>query len=775
MILMCPFLCGRVYANREWEFAAYGVSVNPSKTAFTGSYDAGKLTIENTGSGKMVTYGADGLSFYYTRLDAARENFVLSAQITVDSWTMTNGEDDGFGLMVSDSVGKDGDSADFWNNSYMAAVTKVEYKWNPETGKASNVGEPVIMRQGIAAREKIGSTEPHPKSAQEAAHAQTVRTFTLEESQGKNGAGTYNIIGNCSPITAAGGEEHPPLGTVDGKELLTTMHLELCRDNTGYRIRYIEEDGTVHEKLFYDVDRENLAAIDPENIYVGFFVARYARVTFQNMNLTVTDAQEEPAAEEPLPEVLEPDFQVVSSHTANAEEYELVFETNYKGTLSVKGEQGEPLVEGVFLKAGEKFSLPCLLQEGENRYEISFLPENDGGGKVTLSDFSEAVFCHSVSYQKIGDEKGCIYTSPEIEKADDSGTGTKEDPVSLAMAAMYAAPGQKILLAEGEYLLKEPLIIERGHDGTEEKPIYLMSDPANEARPVLNFQRKCRGITLSADYWLFDGFDCTGSAVNEYGIHLTGSHNRMENLEIYRNGNTGLHISSLSLWDDVDEWPSDNLILNCVSYGNCDDAYEDADGFACQFTAGPGNVFDGCTAHHNADDGWDFYAKVWLEALGSVTLKNCTAYRNGYLEDGREAGNGNGFKLGGDGMPGGHILENCLSYENKNDGFTSNSCPDVTLIDCTAIDNGKHNLRLYTKNQENTSYLVRGFRSVRTDAETGESDILEGHGMQELSDIYNEENYYWNATKQMAINYKGEQIIVEPYLEQSFSLIENDL
>ncbi len=797
LTVTCFFLLPHAHAQRDWEFAAYGVGADSAKSVCTGSYDVGELTIENTGSGKMVTYGADGLSFYYTELNAKQDNFVLSAQVTVNSWTMTNGEDDGFGLMVSDSVGEHGDSADFWNNSYMAAVTKVEYCWNPETEKTSNVGDPIVMRQGIAAREKIGSAESHPENAQAAAHAQTVRTYTLEESQGKKGAGTYNIIGNYTPITGSGGEEHSPAGTVREAELLTTIKLEICRDNTGYRLRYIEEDGTVHEKLFYDTKREKLAVIDPEHIYVGFFVTRQARVSFRDMEFAVTDARTDPEAEEEQPEVLDPDFRVTSSHTANAEAYKLIFETNYGGILTIKDEQGEILIFGEALTAGESFSLPCQLREGENRYEISFLPENnanDGEGhngqasRVSLSDLSEAVFWHTVSYRKIGDENGDIYTSPTAgwtdsmhelgtEQTDDMNEqtekqsghavsetdnrpGTQENPVSLAAAVAYAAPGQRILLADREYRLSEPLTIEQGHDGAEEEPIILTSDPANEERPILDFQGKCRGITLSADYWVFDGFNCTGSAVNEYGIHLSGSHNRLENLEIYRNGNTGLHISSLSLWDDVSEWPSDNLILNCTSYGNCDDAYEDADGFACQFTAGSGNVFDGCTAHHNADDGWDFYAKAWLEALGPVTVKNCTAYQNGYLEDGREAGNGNGFKLGGDSMPGGHIVENCLSYENRKDGFTSNSCPDVTLIDCTAIDNGGYNIRLYTKNQKDTAYVVRNTRSLRKNAKIGKSDLLKGRGMQVEADLYSEGNYYWDAERQVSVNSKGEQTTV---------------
>ena len=62
-------------------------------------------------------------------------NFTLSATVTVDEWTLTNGQE-GFGLMAADRVGKNGDSAVFWNNSYMASVTKVEYYVNADGSMA---------------------------------------------------------------------------------------------------------------------------------------------------------------------------------------------------------------------------------------------------------------------------------------------------------------------------------------------------------------------------------------------------------------------------------------------------------------------------------------------------------------------------------------------------------------------------------------------------------------------------------------------------------------
>lgn len=100
-------------------------------------------------------------------------------------------------------------------------------------------------------------------------------------------------------------------------------------------------------------------------------------------------------------------------------------------------------------------------------------------------------------------------------------------------------------------------------------------------------------------------------------------------------------------------------MLNCTSYLNADAGYEDADGFAAKLTVADGNVFDGCIAAYNADDGWDLFAKVETGAIGQVVIQNCVAFKNGYVldENGQEvdAGNGNGFKMGGSSISGHHI------------------------------------------------------------------------------------------------------------------------
>ena len=70
------------------------------------------------------------------------------------------------------------------------------------------------------------------------------------------------------------------------------------------------------------------------------------------------------------------------------------------------------------------------------------------------------------------------------------------------------------------------------------------------------------------------------------------------------------------------------------------------------------------------------FAKIESGQIGSVTIKNCVAYKNGYVlvNDKNEldlegtqknAGNGNGFKMGGDGLPGGSIYDDDYDAVNK--------------------------------------------------------------------------------------------------------------
>lgn len=309
-----------------------------------------------------------------------------------------------------------------------------------------------------------------------------------------------------------------------------------------------------------------------------------------------------------------------------------------------------------------------------------------------------------------------------------------------------------IVLKGGTYALDKTVTIDRGVSGTTDARIYMIADPDSTSRPVLNFQRKCAGMILAGDYWYFQGFDVTGSANSLKGIQVSGSHNTLDDIMAYRNGNTGIQISRYKSTDGRSDWPSYNLILNCTSYLNADAGYEDADGFAAKLTIGEGNVFDGCIAAYNADDGWDLFAKVETGAIGQVVIQNCVAFKNGYVldENGQEvdAGNGNGFKMGGSSISGHHILRNSVSFGNKAKGIDSNSCPDIEAYSSTSYNNESFNVAFYTNDAKNTAFIAKGILSFKDSSNAAGQTVAEQFkpkGTQETSAYENAMNYYWRG------------------------------
>ncbi len=298
---------------------------------------------------------------------------------------------------------------------------------------------------------------------------------------------------------------------------------------------------------------------------------------------------------------------------------------------------------------------------------------------------------------------GAIYCSP-----DGSGDGSSKDkPTSVANAITSVKAGQTIYLLGGTYKFSETIVIDQNNSGSAGAYKTVMAYPGETVVWDFSGQGEAnssmRGVVLDGSYWKFYGFEITKAADN--GMLLSGNNNVIEMMIFNDNQDTGLQLSRYRTdTTTVAEWPSNNLIKNCTSKNNCDNAtMENADGFAAKLTCGEGNVFDGCIAYNNSDDGWDLYAKEATGPIGVVTIKNCIAFRNGYTEFGEGYGDcdGNGFKLGGAGVGSPHIVENCLAFENLHCGFTDNNNPKLeSLTNCTAFNNdfnakGKPNFSLY--------------------------------------------------------------------------------
>jgi hypothetical protein len=322
----------------------------------------------------------------------------------------------------------------------------------------------------------------------------------------------------------------------------------------------------------------------------------------------------------------------------------------------------------------------------------------------------------------------------------DASPGTQASPVATlahgydllcppttgaANGATCAGSLSTMCVKAGTYPLAARFQTKKTRMGTASRIITIQADPAATSKPVLDFttqpqvktcdpggtmnkstilnsdgsaaadQTNHGGVDLSADYYLFKGFEVKNA--NGWGISVQGQHITVQECDVHNNGDCGISIRAGSGYTDSG---MNNTIVNCDSHQNADKPCNgaNADGFCAKensATAGSGNVFDGCRSWDNADDGFDFYG--WTSP---VTVKNSWAFNMGATTAG-SGSNGNGFKMGGNKVSAAHVMSNDFAFDNNQDqggshisdwGFTNNSNPAaMTCSKCGAWNNTNSN------------------------------------------------------------------------------------
>ncbi|MBN2572937.1 MAG: right-handed parallel beta-helix repeat-containing protein [Deltaproteobacteria bacterium] len=326
------------------------------------------------------------------------------------------------------------------------------------------------------------------------------------------------------------------------------------------------------------------------------------------------------------------------------------------------------------------------------------------GGQTTSTATSTATTTVTATTTDTSTVADALYVAPNGK---DSNPGTPAEPLySLAAAVAKATAGSTIYMRGGTYDYGATIAL--AASGTATSPIRVWSYP-NEI-PVLDFRAQPydsaqRGILLTGNFWHVKGIEICYAGDN--GMKIEGSHNTIERCVFHHNGDSGLQLGFGHETANPDgELCSHNEIIDCDSYLNFDfdNMGSDADGFACKMHQGKGNVFRGCRAWRNSDDGWDLFETDW-----PVEISQCWTWHNGDRADfeaiyqakmGKKMssfqGNGNGFKLGGNGTGGDskgtHVVRNCVSFDNNfasKKGFDQNSHKGGVLVqNCTAWGNG---------------------------------------------------------------------------------------
>ncbi|MCF8259801.1 MAG: right-handed parallel beta-helix repeat-containing protein [Melioribacteraceae bacterium] len=304
----------------------------------------------------------------------------------------------------------------------------------------------------------------------------------------------------------------------------------------------------------------------------------------------------------------------------------------------------------------------------------------------------------------------------------DTNSGTIDQPFQTIPKALSKISniGDTIFVRGGIYEMFSPIKPEK--NGLPDNYNKLWAYPGE--KPVFDFSSQplnsaARGIILSRKYWHVKGFEIFGTGDN--GIYITGDSNKVENCITYKCRDTGIQISGGGSY---------NQVINCDSYLNFDTGSkgENADGFAAKLDIGQGNLFRGCRAWSNSDDGWDLY-----EGGAFVIIDSCWAFRNGYNIWGISgfAGDGNGFKLGGNYIPGNHIITNSVAFHNRGKGFDqNNNNSGVKVYNCTGW-----------KNSRNFSFPRPSFDSIKNELKNNIS--YDGSNSLESTAIY--ENNSWQG------------------------------
>ena len=650
----------------------------------------GSMEIQAKASGK-ISDDEDGFSYYYTKVNPEKENFELTATFTVTDASLTPDNQTGFGVVVADTLGVNNWGTPSYVHKYFNYFSSMMY--------SSKINAPTMRY---------------------------ITGYTSADTSNKDGVDRVNNNVKFNQLTGTN------MFKV-GAEYTFTVR----KTNDGYEAVATTENGTQTQKL---TANDFTSVQEDGTVVVGVMVARKIGVKITDIKFTTSESKGL-ATSEAVEDKVTPSIRVYSSNTCGAGEYEYTVVPNCAGTLKVTGSaDGKAISKEV--TADEVVRIPVAVNVGSNTIKAEFEPAAAANITSTKTVASET----NVTRKVYGEAGQTIIVTPDGKT---TGDGTEESPLDINTAVSYAQPGQTILMKNGVY--DKWITINRSVCGTADKPINLVAESIS-TDGTDGVVLSGAGLTVIGSYWHVYGLYVKDSS--GVGIQVSGNYNTIDMCTVNHAANSGIQISRNGGADNYAGiqgklWPTGNLIKNCESFDNCDAGRNDADGFAAKLTCGEGNRFYGCISHNNIDDGWDLYAKSVSGTIGSVTIENCVAYNNGWLTTddvtaaGYNYGEGNGFKLGGGYLKGGHKLINCVSFGNHAKGITSNSCPDISITRCTAYNNGNadsYSIGLNTMDSMLKEWKVSGLISMSKADLTAKADLIpfSQHG---------DDNYIYNGSE----------------------------
>ncbi|MBN1129208.1 MAG: right-handed parallel beta-helix repeat-containing protein [Chitinispirillaceae bacterium] len=266
----------------------------------------------------------------------------------------------------------------------------------------------------------------------------------------------------------------------------------------------------------------------------------------------------------------------------------------------------------------------------------------------------------------------------------DQAAGTESAPfASIGRAQTAASAGDTVFIRGGVYRFSGTSAttgVAFSKSGQQNRPIRYIACPGEI--PIFDLfdllpNARVTGFDITASWIHLRGLEVRGVQQiivgDSWGIRIRGSNNILENLNVHHCEAPGIFITS----------GGNNVIVNCDSHDNYDplEGGGNGDGFGghVNATSNTGNVFRGCRAWNNSDDGYDC-----INCDAALLFEHCWSWSNGYVPGTMTAaGNGAGFKIGGFGNPPSgypspvpqHTVRFCVSFNNRAQGFYQNHHP----------------------------------------------------------------------------------------------------
>nr|WP_249316537.1 bacterial Ig-like domain-containing protein [Bacillus sp. FJAT-50079] len=295
----------------EWKSIRFGQSSSNANNTITVK-DNGTVEIVALEGGGKVTGDHDGISFYYTEIDATEDNFELSATIDVKAYAKNPHDgQESFGIMARDAIGTAGDSSVFASN--IAAIGGFS------GGTREENGTQLFVRTGVESPDGAGS--------------KGIQKIMLEN---KKPSGSYKLT--------------------------------LKKTNSGF----VGSVNDGKEEILFEPDILN---VQDDKIYVGFYTARLATIEVSDIEFTVTKAATDAPKVDPPQIAIEPAVEFVSLDKASLEEYGLRIQANVNGTVTVK-QGDQVIATDLAVEVGKAAYISTTIKSGLTNFSATFLPDD---------------------------------------------------------------------------------------------------------------------------------------------------------------------------------------------------------------------------------------------------------------------------------------------------------------------------------------------------------------------------------------------------------------